>query len=98
MRNWCTIFLSVMLLGCSATPVVVEPIRPVFPLPEPVSPPKVKWKVLTKETIKKEKDIDVFVGLSYDDSIELRKWLEALKVHIQKQKIIICNHQPCGNN
>lgn len=73
----------------------MEPNKPSFPLPEPVPPPTVTWKVLTKETIKKEKDVAVFVGLSYDDSIELRKWLEELKTHIQKQKLIICKHQNC---
>lgn len=97
MRYWYAVCLSLMLMGCSTRTVIVEPPKLTFPLPEYVPAPNVKWKVLTKETIKKEKDVDVFVGLSYDDSIELRKWLETIKVHIQKQKLIICNHQECDD-
>lgn len=95
MRNWIVFGLSITLLGCSANVKFIEPPKIEYPLPEAVEPSGVKWEVLTKKTMASKKDSDVFVGLSYDDSIAHRQWLEKVKAYIEKQRIIICKHQTC---
>lgn len=95
MRNWFILALSIMLLGCSANVKLLEPPKAVYPLPEALEPSGVKWYVITKKTMEGKNDSDVFIGMTYDDSISYRQWLELLKVYIEKQKAIICKHQPC---
>lgn len=95
MRYWFIIGLSIILGGCSSNIKFIEPPKPVYNLPVPVKPSNVKWKVITKETMKNQKDSVVFVGLTYDDSITHRQWLESLKIYIEQQQAIICKHQNC---
>lgn len=81
-------------MSCSRIEYVEKP-SVEFPLPEPVETRSVKWRVLTKETLRELPTNAVFVGLSWEDSLKHRQWLEDIKVYIQKQQIIICNHQSC---
>lgn len=81
-----------LLNGCAQVQPTVD-----YPLPKPVNPVEIKWYVITKETLsKKPKDV-VFVGLTWEDSLKNRKWLEELKSFIEQQNIIICKHQVCNN-
>ncbi|MGL4523059.1 MAG: hypothetical protein ACRCWQ_10950 [Bacilli bacterium] len=84
----------VLLSGCT-TNQHIELKRVNYPLPAAVEPANVKWKVITKSTIQKEKDDVVYISLSYDDSIKHRQWLEKLASYIEKQRVIICNLQEC---
>lgn len=96
MFNWKVVGLSIALIGCTSVDTrFIEAPKMIYPLPEPVVPSGVTWRVITKETIKKEKDEVVFIGLSFDDNIRHRQWLESLKLYIEKQQAIICKHQPC---
>lgn len=93
-KGWLLIIL-LLTAGCSTTqqPAVELASEPVvyYAMPSPVPPPFIEWKVLTEKTI----DSDVYIGLTYNESLILRQWLEDLRTYIEKQKVIICKYQEC---
>jgi hypothetical protein len=93
MHNWFkVVILSIVLVGCSN-----REIQPnlSYPLPEPVGVSKIQWHVITKDTIAKQPNNVVFIGLTWEESLEHRQFMEKLLDYIKKQKIIICKHQTC---
>lgn len=82
---------AIILLGCVSCSTTTHNIKPYYESLPPVPASGVHWKVLTKETI----DDDVYIGVSYNDSLEHRRWLEQIKAYIERQNQIICQYQGC---
>lgn len=86
------IALSVILLGCTSPRIET---KVTYPLPDPVDKSQIKWQVITKETMRTVPDNAVYVGLSWDDQLKHRQYLEDLLNYIKQQQTIICKYQTC---
>lgn len=90
MRALVLAVLLVVVSGCTQAPVktISEPKRIIHPeLPAPVSSYAFEWKVVVID------DKNVVIGLSYDQSIDFKIFLEDVKRYISESNVILCSYR-----
>lgn len=84
--------LFVALAGCQTTPEAVPPPNRATlthpALPSPIADRSFKTKVITDQSTGK-----IYIGMSYEDDLEFRKYLEDVLKYVKEMKATACYYR-----